>query len=149
MVREKTIEKTVRGFIANELTMNPEKIHLEDNLVNDLHADSMDIVNIVTAIESRYKIKFPNDNEIHYEGYTMQFLVEGVKTAMKEKNPVRKAAKKVEMNVETKIQRRNSPKSPKETTSQSKNSTTKAPTPAADSSAADSPVVDGEAKTED
>lgn len=129
--------------------MNPEKIHLEDNLVNDLHADSMDIVNIVTAIESRYKIKFPNDNEIHYEGYTMQFLVEGVKTAMKDKNPVRKAAKKVEMNVETKIQRRNSPKSPKETASQSKNSTTKAPTPAADSPAADSPAVDGEAKTED
>jgi Acyl carrier protein len=118
MVREKTIEKVVREFIANELTMNAEKIHLEDNLVNDLHADSMDIVNIVTAIESRFKIKFPDDSEIQYDGYTMQFLVDGVKQALKDKNPVRKAAKKVEEDVEAKKQSRKTaktaaPKAPK------------------------------------
>ena len=104
MVREKTIEKIVREFIAKELTMSPEKINLEDNLVNDLHADSMDIVNIVTAIESRFKITFPDDSEIQYDGYTMQFLVEGIKKALKEKNPVRKAAKKLEDDVEAKKQ---------------------------------------------
>jgi acyl carrier protein len=93
MMREKTIEKIIRDFIAKELTMSPEKIGLEDNLVNDLHADSMDIVNVVTAIESRFKIKFPDDTQIPYEGYTLQFLVEGVQKALREKSPVRKAAR--------------------------------------------------------
>ncbi len=92
-MREKTIEKIIRDFIAKELTMSPEKIGLEDNLVNDLHADSMDIVNVVTAIESRFKIKFPDDTQIPYEGYTLQFLVEGVQKALREKSPVRKAAR--------------------------------------------------------
>lgn len=92
-MREKTIEKIIRDFIAKELTMSPEKIGLEDNLVNDLHADSMDIVNVVTAIESRFKIKFPDDTQIPYEGYTLKFLVEGVQKALREKSPVRKAAR--------------------------------------------------------
>ena len=92
-MREKTIEKIIRDFIAKELTLSPEKIGLEDNLVNDLHADSMDIVNVVTAIESRFKIKFPDDTQIPYEGYTLQFLVEGVQKALKEKSPMRKAAR--------------------------------------------------------
>lgn len=111
MIREKTIEKIVREFIANELTMSPEKIHSDDNLLNDLHADSMDIVNIVTAIEARFKIKFPDDSKINYEGYTMQFLVEGIKTALKEKNPVRRkvtkkvqAAKKAQADLKAKMQ---------------------------------------------
>ena len=93
MIREKTIEKIIRDFIAKELTLNPEKIGLETNLVNDLHTDSMDIVNVVTAIESRFKIKFPDDTQIPYEGYTLQFLVEGVQRALREKSPVRKAAR--------------------------------------------------------
>jgi len=92
-MREKTIEKIIRDFIAKELTLSPEKIGLEDNLVNDLHADSMDIVNVVTAIESRFKIKFPDDTQIPYEGYTLKFLVEGVQKALREKSPVRKAAR--------------------------------------------------------
>ena len=93
MMCEKTIEKIIRDFIAKELTLSPEKIGLEDNLVNDLHADSMDIVNVVTAIESRFKIKFPDDTQIPYEGYTLKFLVEGVQKALREKSPVRKAAR--------------------------------------------------------
>ena len=93
MMRAKTIEKIIRDFIAKELTLSPEKIGLETNLVNDLHADSMDIVNVVTAIESRFKIKFPDDSQLPYEGYTLQFLVEGVQKALKEKSPVRKAAR--------------------------------------------------------
>ena len=91
MMREKTIEKIIREFIAKELTLSPDKIELEANLVNDLHADSMDIVNVVTAIESRFKIAFPDDSQIPYEGYTLKFLVEGVQKALRAKAPVRKA----------------------------------------------------------
>lgn len=93
MMREKTIERIIREFIAKELTMSPEKILPESNLVNDLHADSMDIVNVVTAIESRFKITFPDDSQIPYEGYTLRFLVEGVQQALREKAPARRAAR--------------------------------------------------------
>lgn len=93
MMREKTIEKIVREFIAKELTISPETIEPEANLVNDLHADSMDIVNVVTAIESRFKITFPDDTQIPYEGYTLKFLVEGVQKALRAKAPIRKVAR--------------------------------------------------------
>lgn len=92
-MREKTIEKIIREFIAKELTISPEKIEPEANLVNDLHADSMDIVNVVTAIEARFKITFPDDTQIPYEGYTLEFLVEGVQKALRSKAPARKVAR--------------------------------------------------------
>lgn len=93
MMREKTIEKIIREFIAKELTISPEKIEPETNLVNDLHSDSMDIVNVVTAIEARFKITFPDDTQIPYEGYTLKFLVEGVQKALRSKAPARKVAR--------------------------------------------------------
>ena len=92
-MRTKTIEKLVREYIAKELSTNVEKIQLDDNLINDLHADSMDIVNVVTAIESRFKITFPDDTQIPYEGYTLKFLVEGVQKALRAKAPIRKVAR--------------------------------------------------------
>lgn len=85
MMREKTIEKIIKGFIAKEITIAPETITRETNLVNDLNADSMDIVNVVTAIESRFKITFPDDTKIKYDGYTLQFLIDGVMNALREK----------------------------------------------------------------
>ncbi len=89
MMREKTIEKLVKGFIAKELTINPDTLTRETNLVNDLNADSMDIVNVVTAIEAKFKITFPDDSKIKYDGYTLQFLIDGVTNALKEKAPAR------------------------------------------------------------
>ena len=87
MMREKTVEKIIKGFIAKEITIDPETITRETNLVNDLNADSMDIVNVVTAVESKFKITFPDDTKIKYDGYTLQFLIDGVMNALKEKTP--------------------------------------------------------------
>lgn len=87
MMREKTIEKLIKGFIAKELTIDPDTLTRETNLVNDLNADSMDIVNIVTAAEAKFKITFPDDSKIKYDGYTLQFLIDGVTNALREKAP--------------------------------------------------------------
>lgn len=86
-MREKTIEKIIKGFIAKEMTLDPETLTRETNLVNDLNADSMSIVNIVTAIESKFKITFPDDTKIKYDGYTLQFLIDGTISGLKEKSP--------------------------------------------------------------
>lgn len=101
-MREKTIEKIIKGFIAKEMTINPDSLTRETNLVNDLNADSMDIVNVVTAIESRFKITFPDDSQIKYDGYTLQFLIDGVVSALKEKSPKLTAPRKSATKQETK-----------------------------------------------
>lgn len=85
MMREKTIENIIRDFIAKELTVDPKSIARDANLVNDLNADSMSIVNVVTAIESRFKITFPDESKIKYDGYTLQFLIDGVTNALQER----------------------------------------------------------------
>ena len=85
MVNEKSIEKTIKGFIAKEMVMDPEGITRETNLVNDLNADSMDVVNVVTAIEAKYKIVFPIAPDTKHVGYTLQFLIDGVMKALQKK----------------------------------------------------------------
>ena len=84
MIREKNIEKSIREFIAKEMTIDPMSITRETNLIDDLNADSMDIVNVVTAIEAKYKISFPDESKVKYNGYTLQFLIDGVIYALQE-----------------------------------------------------------------
>lgn len=86
MIREKNIEKTIREFIAKEMSVDSADITLETNLIDDLNADSMAIVNVVTAIEAKYKITFPDESKIKYDGYTLQFLIDGVVNALQEKS---------------------------------------------------------------
>ena len=85
MLNEKNIEKTIKGFIAKELAVDPEVITRDMNLVNELNADSMDVVNVVTAIEAKYKIVFPVDDEVKHDGYTLQLLMDGVIKALQKK----------------------------------------------------------------
>ena len=89
-MREKTIEKVIKGFIAKELTISPDSITHETNLLNDLNADSMNIANILTAIESKFKIIFPNAAAVRYEGYTVGYLVQSTIDALKSKEGERK-----------------------------------------------------------
>ena len=85
MVNEKNIEKTIKGFIAKEMGVEVESITRETNLVNDLNADSMDIVNVVTAIEAKYNIIFPIDSDVKQDGYTLKLLIDGVMKALQKK----------------------------------------------------------------
>ena len=86
MIKEKNIETTIREFIAKEMSVDPVDITLETNLIDDLNADSMAIVNVVTAIEAKYKITFPDESKIKYNGYTLQFLIDGVVNALQGKS---------------------------------------------------------------
>lgn len=94
MMREKTIEKNIRGFIAKQMSIDPAAITRETNLVDDLNADSMDVVNVVTAIEGKYKISFPDDSAIPYTGYTLQFLIDGTMKALADKPAVPRLRRK-------------------------------------------------------
>ena len=53
--------ETVRDMLSEELGIAPEKIALESKLVEDLGADSISMMVIVTAIQDKYNIEIPDE----------------------------------------------------------------------------------------
>lgn len=55
----KDIDQEVRGVIAGIIEMKPDDIDADANLVKDLGMDSMMALEILAALERRFKIKIP------------------------------------------------------------------------------------------
>ena len=60
-VDDLTLEKELRDIIAKIVELEPDKITLEANFVEDLGMDSMMALEILAAIEKKYKIQVPED----------------------------------------------------------------------------------------
>lgn len=52
-----TTEQRIKAIISNHLGLPEEEIKPENSLVNDLGADSLDIIEIVMAIEDEFSIE--------------------------------------------------------------------------------------------
>jgi acyl carrier protein len=75
---EENIEQTVKVSISTVLSIPIEDILLEDNLKEDLAADSLDEVRIAMELEERLDINFPD-----YEFDKVEYVSDLVKlTAM-------------------------------------------------------------------
>lgn len=55
------LEQDIRALIADIIEMEPAQIDPDAHLVEDLGMDSMMALEILAAIEKRYKIKLPED----------------------------------------------------------------------------------------
>ena len=55
-----TFEK-VREVICNQLGKPEDKVTLESNIVEDLGADSLDIVEMLMALETEFDITLPDE----------------------------------------------------------------------------------------
>ena len=55
-------EKDIRQIVAEVLEKKPEEIPLEAHLFNDLGADSMMALEILAAMEKKYKIVVPEES---------------------------------------------------------------------------------------
>lgn len=55
------IEERVHRIIAEELRKSVKEIRADASFVNDLQADSLEIVGLVIAIEREFEIKIPDD----------------------------------------------------------------------------------------
>ena len=53
--------ETLRGIIADQLGISEDEITMESSFENDLGADSIDLVEIVMAIESEYGFEISED----------------------------------------------------------------------------------------
>ena len=52
----------VREIIARQLGIEPETISMESRLIDDLKADSLDIVEIVMDLEQEFDVEIPDED---------------------------------------------------------------------------------------
>jgi len=52
----------IRACIASQLSIDEEEIKMESSFMNDLGADSLDIVELIMALEEQYDIEIPDED---------------------------------------------------------------------------------------
>jgi acyl carrier protein len=56
-----TIEQKVKNIIADQLGVGEEEIKPAASFIEDLGADSLDIVELVMAMEEEFEVEIPDD----------------------------------------------------------------------------------------
>jgi acyl carrier protein len=56
-----TIESKVKSIIADQLGVGDEEIKPESSFIEDLGADSLDIVELVMAMEEEFEVEIPDE----------------------------------------------------------------------------------------
>ena len=59
---EKSIEQRVKEIIVEQLGVNPEQVTPTASFIEDLGADSLDIVELVMAFEEAFGIEVPDED---------------------------------------------------------------------------------------
>ena len=58
---DKPIEEKVKDIIVEQLGVNPEQVTPNASFIEDLGADSLDIVELVMAFEEEFGVEIPDD----------------------------------------------------------------------------------------
>ncbi|MEO1958820.1 MAG: acyl carrier protein [Nautiliaceae bacterium] len=61
MAQDKIFEE-VKEVIAENLNVDPSEITMDSNFVEDLNADSLDVVELVMALEEKFGIEIPDSD---------------------------------------------------------------------------------------
>ena len=57
-----SVEDKVKEIICEQLGVSDEEVHAEKHFVDDLGADSLDIVELVMAMEEQFEIEIPDED---------------------------------------------------------------------------------------
>ena len=55
------VEAKVKSIIADQLGVGEDEIKLESSFIEDLGADSLDIVELVMAMEEEFEVEIPDE----------------------------------------------------------------------------------------
>ena len=68
----------VRQLICEQLNKQPEKVTMETKIVDDLGADSLDVVEMLMALEDEYGISLPDEvaMKLHTGGDIVNYIDE-------------------------------------------------------------------------
>ncbi len=56
------VQEKIKDIIVEQLGVTPEKIKLEAKFIEDLGADSLDIVELVMAVEEEFDLEIPDED---------------------------------------------------------------------------------------
>ncbi|HXZ35092.1 MAG TPA: acyl carrier protein [Thermodesulfobacteriota bacterium] len=59
---EKTVEKRVIEIIVEQLKVSPEEVTLEASFIDDLGADSLDLVELIMAMEEEFGLEISDED---------------------------------------------------------------------------------------
>ena len=62
LMAEKSIEEKVKDIIVEQLGVNPEQVTPQASFIEDLGADSLDIVELVMAFEEEFGVEVPDED---------------------------------------------------------------------------------------
>ena len=62
MAEEKSVEQKVTDIIVEQLGVNPEQVTPKASFIEDLGADSLDIVELVMAFEEEFGVEVPDED---------------------------------------------------------------------------------------
>ena len=71
----------VRDILAEQLESDPETITLDTNIIEDLDADSLDFVEMITSIEDEFNISIVDEKVGDFK--TIRQVVEYLETLVK------------------------------------------------------------------
>ena len=71
----------VRDILSEQLEIDPETITLDTNIVDDLDADSLDFVEMITSIEDEFNITIVDEKVGDFK--TIRQVVEYLETLVK------------------------------------------------------------------
>jgi acyl carrier protein len=71
-----TLNPKVKDIIVEQLGVEPEKVKAEASFIDDLGADSLDIVELVMAMEEEFDLEIPDEDaeKLKTVGDVMNYL---------------------------------------------------------------------------
>lgn len=61
MAKENIAERVI-AIIAEQLGVEPEEVTMESSFIEDLGADSLDIVELIMALEEAFELEVPDED---------------------------------------------------------------------------------------
>jgi acyl carrier protein len=62
VIVEKSVEKRVMEIIVEQLKVDPEVVTLEAHFIDDLGADSLDLVELIMAMEEEFSLEISDED---------------------------------------------------------------------------------------